>query len=556
YTTGLSFTYKGIVGDINARNIHMNKIPTDPLSNTNYIYGVNSSLSQYQIATTLENIIAYDTSLLIPTVYADTSYQAKVSGDYPGYFKFSSGSEVWIANIPSLLWNNTGSVNLLSSGTYFVVNKQTNLPYKLDESNVIQNKDANQIIQAITSNSTTTLTGVNITGVTTSTGVSEIFTGNLLVSFGGDITKMQAIVLGNITTAPIPEIPSVNIPSAPIASAASSITQTSITWNWQASANATSYQFSTDNSTWTDKGNTISFNETGLTCATSYTRYIKACSAGGCSNATTLSSTSTSECPFLATGGTITYSGGYTIHTFTSDGTFTPNTTGTVEYLVVGGGGGGGMAGGGGGGFREGTNYSIITGSHSITVGSGGTNGSPAQKGGDSIFGSIVATGGGGASGGSATRTSGGSGGSGGGCAYAACGGGGNTPATIPSQGNDGGGGNDPGGDSWNSGGGGGAGGVGTTAISAGIGGAGGVGKSSSISGILKWYAGGGGGNGATTGGVGGNGGGGNAGSNRNVPATAGTPNTGGGGGGDNYNNLGLGADGGSGIVIIRYLSN
>jgi len=161
----------------------MNKIPTDPLSNTNYIYGVNSSLSQYQIATTLENIIAYDTSLLIPTVYADTSYQAKVSGDYPGYFKFSSGSEVWIANIPSLLWNNTGSVNLLSSGTYFVVNKQTNLPYKLDESNVIQNKDANQIIQAITSNSTTTLTGVNITGVTTSTGVSEIFTGNLLVSF-------------------------------------------------------------------------------------------------------------------------------------------------------------------------------------------------------------------------------------------------------------------------------------------------------------------------------------------------------------------------------------
>lgn len=189
---------------------------------------------------------------------------------------------------------------------------------------------------------------------------------------------MQAIVLGNITTAPIPEIPSVNIPSAPIASAASSITQTSITWNWQASANATSYQFSTDNSTWTDKGNTISFNETGLTCATSYTRYIKACSAGGCSNATTLSSTSTSECPFLATGGTITYSGGYTIHTFTSDGTFTPNTTGTVEYLVVGGGGGasGGQAsvnygaGGAGGTVTYSASYSVSD-TTSVTIGVG-----------------------------------------------------------------------------------------------------------------------------------------------------------------------------------------
>ena len=49
-----------------------------------------------------------------------------------------------------------------------------------------------------------------------------------------------------------------------------------------------------------------------------------------------------------ATGGTVTYSGGYTIHTFTTSGTFTvtsaTNTCGSaaVEYLVIGGGGGGG----------------------------------------------------------------------------------------------------------------------------------------------------------------------------------------------------------------------
>ena len=60
----------------------------------------------------------------------------------------------------------------------------------------------------------------------------------------------------------------------------------------------------------------------------------------------------------VATGGTITYSGGYTIHTFTGNGTFTPNSSMNVEYLVVGGGGGGGYyygSGGGGGGFQTGT---------------------------------------------------------------------------------------------------------------------------------------------------------------------------------------------------------
>ena len=44
----------------------------------------------------------------------------------------------------------------------------------------------------------------------------------------------------------------------------------------------------------------------------------------------------------IPTGGTITTSGSYTIHTFTSSGTFTTGKSGNVELLVVGGGGGGG----------------------------------------------------------------------------------------------------------------------------------------------------------------------------------------------------------------------
>jgi hypothetical protein len=78
---------------------------------------------------------------------------------------------------------------------------------------------------------------------------------------------------------------------------------------------------------------------------------------------------------FAATGGTITTSGGYNIHTFTSSGTFSV-TAGTiqVEYLIVAGGGGGGSdagGGGGAGGMRTGT-QTVTEQDYSITVGGGG----------------------------------------------------------------------------------------------------------------------------------------------------------------------------------------
>ena len=36
-----------------------------------------------------------------------------------------------------------------------------------------------------------------------------------------------------------------------------------------------------------------------------------------------------------ATGGTVTYSGGKTIHTFTSSGTFSVTSGGLINYLIV-----------------------------------------------------------------------------------------------------------------------------------------------------------------------------------------------------------------------------
>src|ERR1700694_2878396 len=78
-----------------------------------------------------------------------------------------------------------------------------------------------------------------------------------------------------------------------------------------------------------------------------------------------------------ATGGTVTFSGGYEIHTFTASGNFTLNTASAVPVLVVAGGGGAGAGssnnwgggGGGAGGVVYSSSFSVNPGSYTVTVG-------------------------------------------------------------------------------------------------------------------------------------------------------------------------------------------
>ena len=291
-----------------------------------------------------------------------------------------------------------------------------------------------------------------------------------------------------------------------------------------------------------------------------------------------------------ATGGTVTTSGDFKIHTFTGDGCFVVSSTGngdsnplggpsTVDYLVVAGGGGGGIgcsgAGGGAGGFRESkdstvssphtasplaatTGITVSTTTYPVTVGGGGT-GYAAQSynfpfpesrrgvsGSDSIFSTITSAGGGGG-GGQSPYQSGLTGGSGGGGAHSGgTGGSGNTPPVSPPQGNSGAN-PAPSTGSAPSDAGGGGGGATTAAIQSPCGSQtldhnGGAGATTSISGTPTAYAGGGGGTNRcgggsndTDGGVGGGGKGGYG--TRPTPSpqgsgTSGTANTGGGGGG------------------------
>jgi len=286
-----------------------------------------------------------------------------------------------------------------------------------------------------------------------------------------------------------------------------------------------------------------------------------------------------------ATGGTITTSGDYKIHTFTSSGTFTVDNAGgaagsnTVDYLVIAGGAGSGGGGGGAGGFRQSypnpstAGLPVSAQGYPITVGAGGSSGSPnaganaAGDGSNSIFSTITSAGGGK---GGKEVTAGTAGGSGGGGNNCGSGGAGNTPPVSPSQGNSGGTGTGPGPAS-TSGGGGGHNASGGNGSSPGGGGAGGNGTATTINGSPTTFAGGGGGGARATNqpgdspfqpvqGAGGSGGGGAGGYGTTYPSPSGpqigsngTANTGGGAGGSSLGFSAPGASGGSGLVIIRY---
>jgi len=314
----------------------------------------------------------------------------------------------------------------------------------------------------------------------------------------------------------------------------------------------------------------------------------------------------TAYSPHSATGGTVSTISmdgvEYTVHTFTSNGTFTVTGSGSeadIDYLIIGGGGpgaGGLGAGGGAGGMIDSTTDSqlnriaLAAGDYPVVVGNGGVGvlGGSGQRspgvgsnGQNSSFANLVALGGGAAGQHREIRATGLAGGSGGGGGSgnngSRSGGAGLQPTSNSGGYGNAGGNGPPNGNNYPGGGGGGAYEAGQSpADNREQGGRGGRGMPSQIDGNLYFYAGGGGGceydeyYNAGSGGLGGGGGGstrsGNVGSygglsrNNPEPGRRGSnqrggdaaANTGGGGGGATWDDA-RGGSGGSGIVIIRY---
>ena len=132
----------------------------------------------------------------------------------------------------------------------------------------------------------------------------------------------------------------------------------------------------------------------------------------------------TGECGMKAVGGAVAFEGGFTVHTFTRDGTFEVlrDDLTSLEVLVVGGGGGGGAvvgevggANGGAGGAVAADVIAVSSGdAFDVVVGAGGAGASGAvagASGAQSAFGSLTADGGaGGASGATTAAAAGGAG--------------------------------------------------------------------------------------------------------------------------------------------------
>jgi hypothetical protein len=336
-------------------------------------------------------------------------------------------------------------------------------------------------------------------------------------------------IASSVSSSASSPVTATTVPQAPIigtATPGSSQAEVTFTPGATGGSAITSYTVTSNPGNITASGSSSPIIVTGLTNGTSYTFTVTATNSNGTSSS---SSSSNSASPFKMVG---------------------------VEYLIVAGGGGSGgggstgyhSGGGGAGGLRSGSTQILLSTNYQISIGSGGTAGT--QSGDSGFVGGngtnstalgLTAIGGGGG-GGNATQLSGvggkgAAGGSGGGGALYAVSPTGSGAGTA-GQGNDGGFGSNSA-----SGGGGGSGGIGGNA-SGGTGGNAGAGTVSSITGSSVNYAGGGAGRGGSQGGT----------SNGGTPVnTNGSSNTGNGGGGILAES---GRAGGSGVVILKYLTS
>jgi len=392
--------------------------------------------------------------------------------------------------------------------------------------------------------STGTASPITISGLTT--GTTYTFTANATNIVG---TSTSSVASNSITAASVPGAPT-GISAVSVNSRGANVSFTAPASNGGASI--TSYIAVSTPGNISNTGTTSPITVTGLTSGTSYTFQVAAInSAGTGAYSTASNSVIPAPAAFVsATGGNITFTGLYKIHTFTSSNVLSFVSGGNIQYLVAAGGGAGGSqnctnqfgGGGGAGGLLAGCLSSIpdctaVT----VTVGAGGTtkpcnyssagsykgcNSSLVQSG---LGINILAYGGGrgglgtgGGSGCTSGSDNGGSGGSGGGAGRQGTTGGvgvypGSTYISSSRQGYDGGGG-------------GGVGGGGSGGLPSG--GAGGVGTISTITGATVTYA---------------------AGGSALASPTSGTANTGNGGNASSNNCNFRGGFGGSGVAIVRY---
>lgn len=180
----ITVAYKWNIQEQISKLANISKTLKDPLSNDYYVYWTSWDYRQYQIAFVLENAntaIKYFKNIDNQVVFAaQTSYQARIKWNYRWLIKYSIWSQNWLANVPSLIYNTWA--NLLSTWTYYTIDKNTNLPYRIKSDVTIDNKTADILIKEITKSTSSVLTWISLQWVTRD-NFTNTFSWNILLSF-------------------------------------------------------------------------------------------------------------------------------------------------------------------------------------------------------------------------------------------------------------------------------------------------------------------------------------------------------------------------------------
>ena len=96
------------MGSSISRLVNLSNVPVDPLDKVNnYLYGVTYDKLKYQVAATLEDSssVVFKSFPVIDEISALGNTIAIVKGNYNGYIRFSTGSNTYLSNLPSLIFN-------------------------------------------------------------------------------------------------------------------------------------------------------------------------------------------------------------------------------------------------------------------------------------------------------------------------------------------------------------------------------------------------------------------------------------------------------------------
>lgn len=163
----------------------------DNISSKNLVYWVTLDNNKFQVWSFLEE--SKNFSFINKTYANSENYISLVDWNYDWIIKFSTWWKLYISNPPSLLLNNTWSIDLFSSDEkYFLINNWNNIYHN------IKNIDwVNNVLSGM-NGSWATLTWVLIDNIN-SDNIANYFTNEnwLLASFWWDIEKIWNTILWN-----------------------------------------------------------------------------------------------------------------------------------------------------------------------------------------------------------------------------------------------------------------------------------------------------------------------------------------------------------------------